>query len=108
MPVLRLLDARNVTSRAAPFSTKEMVPRVGSMKPAIMRRSVVLPQPEGPSRKKSSPASMSRDTAFTAVVSSPVGEGKDLVIPLIPMDVREAVAATAGCVGAVRDIGLRM
>ena len=33
-----------------------MVPLVGSVKPPIMRRQVVLPEPEGPSRVKNSPA----------------------------------------------------
>jgi hypothetical protein len=35
------------------------------MKPAIMRRRVVLPQPEGPRRKKSSPGAMSREMSST-------------------------------------------
>jgi hypothetical protein len=38
------------------------------MKPAIMRSSVVLPQPEGPSRKNNSPGSMVSETRSTAVV----------------------------------------
>ena len=33
-----------------------MVPRVGAMKPAIMRSMVVLPQPDGPSSDTNSPA----------------------------------------------------
>src|SRR3546814_14375118 len=42
-------------------------PSLGSSKPAIMRSSVVLPQPEGPSSTKNSPALMSRLTSSTAV-----------------------------------------
>ena len=42
-------------------------PSVGISKPAIMRSSVVLPQPEGPSRAKNSPRPMSIETSFTAM-----------------------------------------
>src|SRR3954470_21100917 len=38
----------------------------GISKPAIMRRLVVLPQPDGPSSEKNSPALMSSVTASTA------------------------------------------
>src|SRR5690606_2576447 len=41
-------------------------PSSGCSKPAIMRRVVVLPQPEGPSRAKNSPSAMSRLTPSTA------------------------------------------
>ena len=40
---------------------------LASMKPAIMRRVVVLPQPEGPSSTTSSPCAISRLTSATAV-----------------------------------------
>src|SRR5580658_2034798 len=43
-----------------------MLPLVGSSKPAISRSVVVLPQPEGPSSEKNSPASMRNDTSSTA------------------------------------------
>ena len=43
-----------------------MRPSSGVSSPATMRRSVVLPQPEGPSRAKNSPSSMDRDTLSTA------------------------------------------
>lgn len=52
------------------FSLKRIVPPVGSMNPAIMRRSVVFPQPEGPSRKKSSPGTISRLMPSTAAVAA--------------------------------------
>ena len=42
-------------------------PSVGNSKPAIMRSNVVLPQPDGPSSTKNSPAMMSRLTLSTAV-----------------------------------------
>ena len=46
-----------------------MRPPSGRSKPAIMRRSVVLPQPEGPSSVKNSPASTEKLTSSTAVKS---------------------------------------
>jgi hypothetical protein len=64
MPVLRLFGGTVVTSR----SPKRTLPAVGSRKPAIMRSSVVLPHPDGPSRKNSSPLCTARSTASTAVV----------------------------------------
>lgn len=62
MPVLRLFGAVCVTSRPL----NEIRPPVGSMKPAIIRRSVVLPHPDGPRRKKSSPGAISKETPATA------------------------------------------
>ena len=41
-------------------------PSVGSSKPAIIRRSVVLPQPEGPRRVKNSFGRISSVTSLTA------------------------------------------
>src|SRR5947209_16727214 len=46
-----------------------MLPRVGSSRPAIMRRMVVLPQPEGPSSVTSVRATMSNETSRTATTS---------------------------------------
>ena len=43
-----------------------IVPAVGAMKPAIMRKVVVLPQPEGPSSETSSPSSSVRLKSSTA------------------------------------------
>src|SRR5262249_34836792 len=45
------------------------LPAVGTMKPPIIRNSVVLPQPLGPSSATSSPASTARLTSATAVVA---------------------------------------
>ena len=44
-------------------------PLVGSSKPAIIRRVVVLPQPDGPSIEKNSPSAMRRSTCSTALTS---------------------------------------
>src|SRR5450432_2608074 len=43
-----------------------MLPEVGVSKPARMRNSVVLPQPDEPSRAKTSPLTMSMETLSTA------------------------------------------
>ncbi len=47
----------------------EIRPPVGASKPASMRSSVDFPQPDPPSRQKSSPFQMSRLTWSTAVKS---------------------------------------
>ena len=44
-------------------------PEVGASQPASMRRSVVLPQPDPPSRQKISPLKMDRETLSTATKS---------------------------------------
>src|SRR5215471_17543436 len=62
MPMSRLCTGRSVMSRPATW----MRPESGNSKPAIMRNDVVLPQPEGPSREKNSPAAMSSVTPSTA------------------------------------------
>src|SRR5271166_6818783 len=46
-----------------------MWPAVGWSKPAIRRRQVVFPEPEGPSIAKNSPATMSRSTPSTALTA---------------------------------------
>ncbi|GAA3042698.1 hypothetical protein GCM10020000_22210 [Streptomyces olivoverticillatus] len=58
-----LVRGRAVTSRPA----SSTVPEVGSSRPAIMRRVVVLPQPEAPSRAKKEPAGTERSSGWTAV-----------------------------------------
>ncbi len=47
--------------------SSRMRPSVGVSKPASMRSSVVLPQPDGPSSAKNSPCAMSSDRPSTAV-----------------------------------------
>src|SRR4051795_11336876 len=44
-----------------------MLPDVGVSSPATMRRVVVFPQPEGPSRAKNDPVGTSRSSDCTAV-----------------------------------------
>ena len=62
MPMSRVcagsLSMRLVPNRISPASS--------SQKPAIMRSSVVLPQPDGPSRVKNSPSPTVRFTPSTA------------------------------------------
>ena len=58
-----LRRARNVTS--SPSS--RIRPEVGSSRPAIMRKVVVLPQPEGPSMTKNSPSSIVKVEPRTAM-----------------------------------------
>ena len=43
---------------------------LGMEKQAILRRSVVFPHPDGPTRKNNSPSAISSDTTFTAVMAS--------------------------------------
>ena len=42
-------------------------PSSGAMKPAIIRKSVVLPQPDGPRIEKKLPCATASDSASTAV-----------------------------------------
>ncbi len=53
-------------------SPSRIRPPVGSSKPPIMRRVVVLPQPDGPRSEKNSPARISSDTPSTAATSPKV------------------------------------
>ena len=65
MLVGRLLGGTSVI--ACP--SMKISPSLGNSKPAIMRRSVVLPQPEGPSSEKNSPWRIAISAASTAVTS---------------------------------------
>jgi len=67
IPVDRSYGGASVTS-TPPIET---VPAVGRSKPAIVRRVVVFPQPEGPTSVTNSPRSISRSTSSTA--STPPG-----------------------------------
>ena len=51
MPMLRWLGFSRVTS----LPPMTMLPAVGSSKPATMRSTVVLPQPDGPRKETNSP-----------------------------------------------------
>src|SRR4051812_8310153 len=73
MPMRRRQTGMRVTS-AAPMRTS---PSSGMTKPAMMRSSVVLPDPEGPSRLVKRPASkpaLTRSSTFSApnVLVSPL------------------------------------
>src|SRR3954447_11284417 len=58
----RARGGRSVTSRP-PI---EIVPAVASSRPAIIRRSVDLPQPDGPTRTRNSPLPIVSETPSTA------------------------------------------
>ena len=60
------------------------MPAVGSSKPAIIRSTVVLPEPDGPSMEKNSPSAMSRSMPATAWTG--------------PNDLRSPIRRTAGSV----------
>ena len=64
MPTLRWLGFSRVMS--LPPTT--ILPEVGSSKPATMRSTVVLPQPDGPRKETNSPAPTSRLKSWTTVV----------------------------------------
>src|SRR6185312_2790565 len=54
-----------------PFTTSPpmaIAPEVGSSSPAIIRRAVVFPQPDGPTRTMNSPSAMVQVSASTALV----------------------------------------
>ena len=59
----RMLGPRPASDRAP----SRISPSLGSMKPEIMRRMVVLPQPDGPRNEKNSPSLMVRLRLRTAV-----------------------------------------
>src|SRR6185312_4785289 len=63
--VVRTLGPRPERVRAPSLIS----PSLGSMKPEIMRRMVVLPQPEGPRKEKNSPSLMVRLRLRTATYS---------------------------------------
>src|SRR2546430_6324889 len=65
MPILRAYGGNPSTRR----SPNRMSPPSTEEKPAIMRSSVVLPQPDGPSSVKSSPSPISSETRSTAVAA---------------------------------------
>src|ERR1051325_10536641 len=70
MPKPRRSGGRLVMS--VPWNSIE--PPSGFSRPAIMRKVVVLPQPDGPSSPKNSPWLTSRDTSATARVEPKVRE----------------------------------
>ena len=65
MLTLRANGARLVTSSPP----RKTFPDVGASKPAIIRSTVVLPDPDGPSIEKNSPSRISRSRSSTAVTA---------------------------------------
>ena len=67
----RRCSRRVRTAACSPTSTppSSTRPSVGRSNPAIMRRHVVLPDPDGPSIEKNSPSRTSRSTPSTATTS---------------------------------------
>src|SRR5690606_1770893 len=63
----------------AQASPIQISPAVGCSKPAIMRKVVVLPQPDGPKNVVKEPSSTSRSSWRTAGISTPANR---LVTPL--------------------------
>ncbi len=61
-----LVGRRLAGSSVLVTSSMRISPLVGTSKPAIRRRSVVLPQPDGPSSEKNSPAPISSETSSSA------------------------------------------
>src|ERR1044072_497897 len=62
-------------------------PEGGRSEPARRRSSVVLPQPEGPSREKNSPRRMSKETSSTALTGPKCLETPwiEIILTLIAM-----------------------
>src|SRR5215813_7442141 len=60
-------DARLKVTSSSP---RKICPAVGSSSPAIMRKVVVLPHPDGPSRQKNSPSFTVKVESFTATKSA--------------------------------------
>jgi len=67
-----------------------MAPPLGSTKPAIICRVVVLPQPDGPSNETNSPFSTSRESPSTAVC---VPKGRPAALGYVSDFIEEAKAS---------------
>src|SRR5476651_2174932 len=78
MPMSRTW-AGSLSMRLAP---KRISPPSSSLKPAIMRSRVVLPQPDGPSRVKNSPCSTVRAMLSTARTVPKVRHTSAMTMPL--------------------------
>ena len=63
MAVGRRSGGRSVTSTPS----MAICPALGASKPPMMRKSVDLPEPDGPNRQTSSPSSMTRSMASSAM-----------------------------------------
>src|SRR5215475_2139121 len=65
MAIFRARGGRSLTT----WPPMRISPLVGGSSPAIMRSSVVLPQPDGPRRTRNSPSRVTRSTPSTARTS---------------------------------------
>ncbi|MBM3676877.1 MAG: LLM class flavin-dependent oxidoreductase [Actinobacteria bacterium] len=66
-----LMPPRSVYASRTTVSPIAIVPAVQGMSPAIIRSSVLLPQPDGPSSETNSPGWMSSETLSSANTGSP-------------------------------------
>src|SRR5436309_14502135 len=90
--MLRSLEGTWLTTRS-PIRSR---PEVMSSSPATHRNAVVLPQPDGPTRTRNSPSSISRFRSSTAVTSGEylfVTWSKVTVAMRAPMLLRERLGA---------------
>src|SRR5258705_12097810 len=73
MPKLRLLGATKtfLADEKIVRPASSISPEVGRSSPAIERKVVVLPQPEGPSRVNSLPSGTSNETFCAALTAAP-------------------------------------
>src|SRR5919107_5329877 len=95
MPMLRLLGESRETSR----SPKKTAPEVCVSRPAMIRISVVLPQPDGPRRQVTCPLGKVNETSSTACSEPKVLVSCSTRISDMADDRvggREAVAAAGG------------
>src|SRR6185436_15643790 len=95
MPMLRRCGGR-VSMRLPPM---RISPAFSSVKPAIMRSSVVLPQPEGPSSVKNSLSSISSEMLRTAVT-----DPKDRLTPSIVIIFHREPQDSAGFLDDIFDL----
>src|ERR1700730_18780864 len=73
MPKLRLLGATKIrlADEYMTLPATSISPEVGRSRPAIERKVVVLPQPDGPSKVNSLPSGTSNETFCAAFTAAP-------------------------------------
>ncbi len=71
MAMLRLSGGTTPLASARTRSPNRIEPSLGVSNPAIIRSTVVLPQPDGPSSARKPPSLMSSETSFTAGLPVP-------------------------------------
>src|ERR1700728_2143316 len=86
---------------ATPLTTRSpirMVPWLISSSPAIIRRAVDFPQPEGPTRTMNSPSWISRLRSFTAFTPLPktLSTSSSVISAIVPPCLFLAMASQAG------------